>query len=45
MSVMIKPRPMMTVGKYYVPNPRRMSVPREPDFSVSNGVEKLKSPA
>jgi CheY-like chemotaxis protein len=29
MSVVIKPRPMMTVGKYYVPKPRRMSLPRE----------------
>jgi two-component system, chemotaxis family, chemotaxis protein CheY len=34
MSAMIKPRPMMTVGKYYVPNPRPMSLPREPDLSV-----------
>jgi two-component system chemotaxis response regulator CheY len=29
MSVVIKPRPMMTVGKYYVPKPRRMSSPHE----------------
>jgi two-component system chemotaxis response regulator CheY len=28
-SVMIKPRAMLKVGKYYVPKPRRTSLPRE----------------
>ena len=28
-SVMIKPRPMMKVGKYYVPKPRGIPQPRE----------------
>jgi two-component system, chemotaxis family, chemotaxis protein CheY len=35
MSVMIKPRPMMKVGKYYVPKPRLMSLAREPDLGGS----------
>jgi two-component system chemotaxis response regulator CheY len=34
MSIVIKPRPMMTVGKYYVPKPRRMSLPHEPDHGA-----------
>lgn len=29
MSIMVKPRPMMKVGKHYVPAPRRMPLPRE----------------
>jgi two-component system, chemotaxis family, chemotaxis protein CheY len=29
MAVMIKPRAMMKIGKYYVPKPRRMSSPHE----------------
>ncbi len=29
MSIVVKPRPMMKLGKYYVPTPRRMPPPRE----------------
>jgi DNA-binding response OmpR family regulator len=29
MSIVVKPRPMMKLGKYYVPTPRRMPLPRE----------------
>ena len=29
MSILIKPRPMMKLGKYYVPAPRRMPLPQE----------------
>src|SRR5262245_11409723 len=28
-SIVFKPRPMVTLGTYYVPQPRRMSAPRE----------------
>jgi two-component system, chemotaxis family, chemotaxis protein CheY len=28
-SIVFKPRPLVTLGTYYVPQPRRMSVPRE----------------
>jgi two-component system, chemotaxis family, chemotaxis protein CheY len=28
-SIVFKPRPMVTLGTYYVPQPRRMSTPRE----------------
>jgi two-component system, chemotaxis family, chemotaxis protein CheY len=35
MSVMTKPRPMMKVGKYYVPKPRRMSLARETELGGS----------
>jgi two-component system, chemotaxis family, chemotaxis protein CheY len=28
-SIMFSPRPMLKVGSYYVPKPRRTSVPRE----------------
>jgi two-component system, chemotaxis family, chemotaxis protein CheY len=34
-SVMIKPRAMMKIGKYYVPKPRRMSLARETDLGGS----------
>jgi hypothetical protein len=29
MSIVVKPRPMMKVGNYYVPKPRQMPLPRE----------------
>ena len=28
-SIMFRPRPMVQLGTYYVPEPRRMSAPRE----------------
>ena len=38
LSVMIKPRPMINVGKYYVPKPRRMLLEREPDRGAAEGL-------
>jgi CheY-like chemotaxis protein len=29
MSIVVKPRPMMKLGKHYVPTPRRLVMPRE----------------